>query len=305
MLDGLHEDLNQVYVKPYVENKDLPGHPDAEVHLISLFQFLLNLKINYFIKVAEEAWKNHLKRNRSVIVDLFQAQLKSTVVCPKCDGVSITFDPFMYLSLPFPTTVIFEFIYFLPFQLISPIKSAIQISSLKSLDDFKRILYIQQNGNDDLLNSDSLVSSNGLSKIKSELNKYYITMVNNNRIIAIPDKSVLISALLPSSSLSHFSAPENVHVYEIPPSYLQYHCFHFLHRKQKIKRNSRNEYQLFGLPFVLFLPVLSGKQFYFYVFYRLLNVFTSDLIQQENYYSFCVFFFGYFSIFFIYYFFSK
>lgn len=27
-------------------------------------------------------------------------QLKSTVTCPECDHVSVTFDPFMYLSLP-------------------------------------------------------------------------------------------------------------------------------------------------------------------------------------------------------------
>jgi ubiquitin carboxyl-terminal hydrolase 6/32 len=63
-----------------VELKESDGRPDHEV--------------------AKEAWENHLRRNRSIIVDLFQGQLKSTVTCPDCGKVSITFDPFMCLSLP-------------------------------------------------------------------------------------------------------------------------------------------------------------------------------------------------------------
>lgn len=83
LLDGLHEDLNRVIKKPYIEESgDNSNRPDQEV--------------------AKEMWENHLKRNRSVIVDLFQGQLKSTLVCPVCNKVSITFDPFMYLSLPLP-----------------------------------------------------------------------------------------------------------------------------------------------------------------------------------------------------------
>lgn len=33
-----------------------------------------------------------------------QGQYKSTLVCPDCGKISITFDPFMYLSLPLPST---------------------------------------------------------------------------------------------------------------------------------------------------------------------------------------------------------
>ena len=45
--------------------------------------------------LAAEAWRGHLARNNSIIVDLFQGQLKSTLVCPVCARVSVTFDPFM------------------------------------------------------------------------------------------------------------------------------------------------------------------------------------------------------------------
>ncbi|XP_050379579.1 ubiquitin carboxyl-terminal hydrolase 8-like [Argentina anserina] len=84
LLDGLHEDLNRVKCKPYFEAKDAEGRPDEEV--------------------AEEYWRNHLARNDSIIVNACQGQYRSKLVCPDCNKVSITFDPFMYLSLPLPST---------------------------------------------------------------------------------------------------------------------------------------------------------------------------------------------------------
>lgn len=51
---------------------------------------------------AQECWEIHLRRNQSIIVDLFQGQLKSTLHCPNCQNISIMFDPFMYLSVPLP-----------------------------------------------------------------------------------------------------------------------------------------------------------------------------------------------------------
>ena len=83
LLDGLHEDLNRIAVKPYREEKDSDGRPDEEV--------------------AGEAWDNYRARNDSVVVDHFQGLLKSTLRCPVCSKTSVKFDPFMYLSLPLPT----------------------------------------------------------------------------------------------------------------------------------------------------------------------------------------------------------
>ncbi|XP_029301786.1 ubiquitin carboxyl-terminal hydrolase 32 isoform X5 [Cottoperca gobio] len=82
LLDGLHEDLNRVHEKPYVELKDSDSRPDWEV--------------------ASEAWENHLRRNRSIVVDLFHGQLKSQVKCKTCGHISARFDPFNFLSLPLP-----------------------------------------------------------------------------------------------------------------------------------------------------------------------------------------------------------
>uniref|UniRef100_A0A8C4ZPZ7 ubiquitinyl hydrolase 1 n=1 Tax=Gadus morhua TaxID=8049 RepID=A0A8C4ZPZ7_GADMO len=82
LLDGLHEDLNRIQNKPYTESVDSDGRLDEVV--------------------AEEAWQRHKMRNDSFIVDLFQGQFKSKLVCPMCSKVSITFDPFLYLPVPLP-----------------------------------------------------------------------------------------------------------------------------------------------------------------------------------------------------------
>lgn len=86
LLDGLHEDLNRVKKKPYIEAKEgIEQRPDEEV--------------------AEESWSNYKRRNDSIIVDTFHSQLKSTLVCPECQLVSVTFDPNCYLTLPLPFKV--------------------------------------------------------------------------------------------------------------------------------------------------------------------------------------------------------
>ena len=85
LLETLHEDLNKVTKKPYIEYKDSNDRPDQEV--------------------SQEFWEGFKKREKSIFVDLFYGQLKSRVQCTKCDKVSIAFDPFNMLSLPIPQGV--------------------------------------------------------------------------------------------------------------------------------------------------------------------------------------------------------
>ncbi len=49
-----------------------------------------------------QAWENHLRRNRSVVVDLFAGNLRSEVLCQSCGKSSVRFDPFTFLQLPIP-----------------------------------------------------------------------------------------------------------------------------------------------------------------------------------------------------------
>ena len=67
LLDGLHEDLNRVRNKPLTAPVELEGRPDQEV--------------------AEESWRVYRLRNNSYLVDHFQGQFKSTLVCPDCSKV--------------------------------------------------------------------------------------------------------------------------------------------------------------------------------------------------------------------------
>ncbi|KAK1826584.1 hypothetical protein QBC39DRAFT_334886 [Podospora conica] len=88
LLDGLQEDLNRIKKKPYIEKPDstddMIGNPAA------------------IREMAEKVWDITKKRDDSVIADLFTGMYKSTLVCPECDKVSITFDPFNNLTLPLP-----------------------------------------------------------------------------------------------------------------------------------------------------------------------------------------------------------
>lgn len=80
LLDGIHEDLNRVVKKPYIEDVDGDGSNDEGI--------------------AMTAWQNYLLRNRSIVVDLFQGQLRNTISCQECQNTKVKFEPFMYLSLP-------------------------------------------------------------------------------------------------------------------------------------------------------------------------------------------------------------
>ena len=51
---------------------------------------------------SKEAWDKHILRNDSVILDLFHGQYKSTLICSICSRVSITFDPYLTLTVPIP-----------------------------------------------------------------------------------------------------------------------------------------------------------------------------------------------------------
>lgn len=88
LLDGLHEDLNRIIKKPSTEKPEL-NEKNADLEAIK--------------ELTEKSWNQHKLRNDSVIIDLFVGLYKSTLICPVCSKISITFDPFSDLTLPLPT----------------------------------------------------------------------------------------------------------------------------------------------------------------------------------------------------------
>ena len=80
-IDYLNEDLNGTTQKPYVQLEcKKPDETDEEC--------------------AKRFWECNLRRNDSIITDLFCGQYKSTIICPECGNINITFDPFNTLTLP-------------------------------------------------------------------------------------------------------------------------------------------------------------------------------------------------------------
>ena len=123
LVDGLHEDLNRVLKKPYVEN---PESDDKTVNDPEAIRAL-----------GEKFREIHHARNDSVAMDLFNGFYKNTMVCPECDKVSITFDPFSLLALQLPIeqtwqhTITFAPLHGHPFQIDIDIDKNGTIRSLK------------------------------------------------------------------------------------------------------------------------------------------------------------------------------
>ena len=84
VLDNLHEDLNRITNKKYMELQEKKeGETDEQ---------------------ASKRWWDYFKsRENSIIMDLFQGQYKSTIKCSSCGNTSISYDTYINLGLPIPT----------------------------------------------------------------------------------------------------------------------------------------------------------------------------------------------------------
>ncbi|CDW76396.1 ubiquitin carboxyl-terminal hydrolase family protein [Stylonychia lemnae] len=128
LLDCLHEDLNRAYQNPQINpplinqplNVSFDGKNSSVLQQQKQVQTQVNIKKAPKIpeptnqndsmvigqkqrldeEEAMESWKTYLQKNKSVIVDLFQGQLKSTLQCLVCNFKSTKFDCLMYLSVP-------------------------------------------------------------------------------------------------------------------------------------------------------------------------------------------------------------
>ena len=84
-LENLNEDLNSVTKREYIELKNKGENESDE-------------------ECSKRYWDNYLKRNNSIITDLFCGQIKSILTCPNCGFINIGFDPFNTLNLNIPET---------------------------------------------------------------------------------------------------------------------------------------------------------------------------------------------------------
>ncbi|XP_078676513.1 ubiquitin carboxyl-terminal hydrolase 15-like isoform X3 [Branchiostoma floridae x Branchiostoma belcheri] len=239
LLDGLHEDLNRIRKKPYVELRDADGRPDEEV--------------------ADEAWKNHRLRNDSIIVDTFHGLFKSTLVCPECSKISITFDPFCYLSLPLPIKKerFIEVVLIRMDPAAKPMQYKLSVPKMGTVQDLCEAL-------------------SRLTKISPD--KMVVTDVYNHRFHKV---------FAPDEGLSHILDRDDIYVYEVPvntcddpdtlilPVYM---------RERKVRQNPSYNYNnvstvLFGTPLLVPIP---RKNTTYEDLYRIMIQKMSRYIQEPD-----------------------
>ena len=162
VLDNLHEDLNRITNKKYMELQEKQKGESDE-------------------SASKRWWDYYRSRENSIIVDLFQGQFKSTIQCSTCGNSSISYDTYMSLGLPIPT-----------------IKTSHQIKLLTSDQNFidinvklngdialkdvikKAIKYLNKNKYKDYIKnikSENVISSNNNSEVPENV------LYNNIKVI--------------------------------------------------------------------------------------------------------------------------
>ncbi|KAM9403165.1 ubiquitin carboxyl-terminal hydrolase 15-like isoform 2-T3 [Salvelinus alpinus] len=238
LLDGLHEDLNRIRKKPYILLKDAEGRPDKVV--------------------AEEAWENHVKRNNSIIVDIFHGLFKSTLVCPVCAKVSVTFDPFCYLTLPLPMKKERTLEVYL-----------VRLDPLAKPTQYKltvpKVGYI----------SDLCTSLSTLSGVPAE--KMIVTDIYNHRFHRI---------FATNENLSSIMERDDIYVFEVAVNRLEDtdHVVIPVHLREKYKQSGYNHTStpLFGQPFLITVPrTLSEDKLYNILLLHLCR-FVRSVVEEED-----------------------
>ncbi|RDB15347.1 Ubiquitin carboxyl-terminal hydrolase 8 [Hypsizygus marmoreus] len=87
LLDGIHEDLNRIMVKPTQTHT-----PEQEAELERLPPQI----------ASDQEWRAWRQRNDSLIVDFFQGQFRNQLQCMTCHTTSTTYNVFSILQLPIP-----------------------------------------------------------------------------------------------------------------------------------------------------------------------------------------------------------
>ncbi|XP_037616562.1 ubiquitin carboxyl-terminal hydrolase 15-like isoform X4 [Sebastes umbrosus] len=239
LLDGLHEDLNRIRKKPYIQLKDANGRPDKVV--------------------AEEAWENHVKRNDSIIVDIFHGLFKSTLVCPVCAKVSVTFDPFCYLTLPLPMKKERTLEVYL-----------VRLDPMAKPTQYKltvpKVGYI----------SDLCTSLSNLAEVPAE--KMIVTDIYNHRFHRI---------FATNENLSSIMERDDIYVFELAVNRVEDmdHVVIPVHLREKYKQSGYNHTStpLFGQPFLLAVPrSLSEDKLYNMLLLRLCRFVRSSVEEEEE-----------------------
>ncbi|KAM0750823.1 UCH-domain-containing protein [Meredithblackwellia eburnea MCA 4105] len=238
LLDGVHEDLNRIKKKPATNAPDWEGGGDQEL-----------------VDMAKVCWEQYRSRNDSVIVDLFQGQYRSTVVCPDCEKVSITFDPFMYVTTNLPNTKKWSGkVYLVPADTSRP-RYSVELELPKSAT-IKSIKIA--------LGSFQHVDAKNLIVAEEWKGKFWKAWHDEDSVVDITDNDNLIffesTGPFPQPRPRHFGKQKPRPEVD-PNAPIVIAVQHTVLQKKKAHRFSRDEPDVFGTPFVLTLsPAEASTQ---------------------------------------------
>ncbi|RWS13269.1 ubiquitin carboxyl-terminal hydrolase 6-like isoform X2 [Dinothrombium tinctorium] len=149
-------------------------------------------KVNEFDEGITE-WKEYLGFNKkSIIVDTFQGQFKSTIKCSNCCHVSVTFEPFMYLALPLPHA--------LQQQITVTFVDSSKFSYCSREDAFKTCV-LDVHKYDNVAKLIQLIAD----QTQTSSNQLCLTVLQDNYIVKILDPLTLVRNIDFNSSLCAFS----------------------------------------------------------------------------------------------------
>uniref|UniRef100_A0A8C1XFX6 Ubiquitin carboxyl-terminal hydrolase 15 n=1 Tax=Cyprinus carpio TaxID=7962 RepID=A0A8C1XFX6_CYPCA len=250
-IDSIEQEMRKLFSIPdeketrlwnrYMSNTFEPlNKPDSTIQDAGLYQgqvrgtpvhhLTLGSPLDLLQVVAEEAWESHIKRNDSIIVDIFHGLFKSTLVCPVCSKISVTFDPFCYLTLPLPMkkerTLEVYLVWLDP--LAKPTQYKLTVPKVGSI-------------------SDLCASLSALSGVPAE--KMIVTDIYNHRFHRI---------FASNENLSSIMERDDIYVFEVAVSRLEdtEHVLIPVHLREKYKQSGFNHTStpLFGQPFLLSVP---------------------------------------------------
>ena len=201
LLNYLHEDLNRIKKKPYLI---LKAQKENESDILA----------------SQRYYNYYLKRENSIITDLFSGQFQNIIKCTSCLVENKTYEPFNNISLPIPEEHNFYVIKF-----FSGLNCKYITINVKSDNTFEYLIKKASN----YLSKKILDSLKEIKNLYKANDKYFEELLNKNIEIVKLDKDKIINEIYSQSDynekkLKDYIDNENEIVLfekEVIPDYLQ------------------------------------------------------------------------------------
>lgn len=262
-LEDLHNDLNSIKSPVSHENPDYDGQSDED--LSSIY------------------WMNHLRRDASLIVSMFQGQFKTHLQCTSCYHEIVKYHPFLFLSVSLPEN---------------------------HQRSFSILLIPSGTGQPPLLLKVNVSKAGKAKDLVDEIKKL-LGPLSSDRIYPLADiQNHYIFSFIPNTRpLEEIRERDTIYAYEVDPEHVDYirenadlsdktHASEnfkvsrikltLLNRRLKTEwslQRKKPRYFLFGIPLYIYRhvigSVLSGRELYEIVAQKFASVFNLGPFLEE------------------------